>query len=239
MVPYEGVTLGQYQSRPLDMASGLATLTNAGKYYRPHFVQKVENSNGDVLLDNSKMKGDQVLREEVADNVVAAMLPIAAYSNGNVLAAGRPSASKTGTAQLGDTGENKDAWMIGSTPQLSTAVWFGDLKNKPLYNAGGGSMYGSGTPAQVWRATMDRALDGQEIQQFHTSSDTVQSIPDSGTRVMEQPNRHLARSQAQRPRSLPARLHRRRHRARRLNQRPAHVRTTRHQRLLREAISTI
>nr|WP_236609387.1 transglycosylase domain-containing protein [Corynebacterium resistens] len=179
--PYEGVTLGQYQSRPLDMASGLATLTNAGKYYRPHFVQKVENSNGDVLLDNSKMKGDQVLREEVADNVVAAMLPIAAYSNGNVLAAGRPSASKTGTAQLGDTGENKDAWMIGSTPQLSTAVWFGDLKNKPLYNAGGGSMYGSGTPAQVWRATMDRALDGQEIQQFHTSSDTVQNIPDSGT----------------------------------------------------------
>lgn len=178
--PYEGVTLGQYQSRPLDMASGLATLTNAGKYYRPHFVQKVENSNGDVLLDNSKLKGDQVVREDVADNVITAMKPIAAYSNGNVLAGGRPSAAKTGTVQLGDSGENKDAWMIGSTPQLSTAVWYGSLKNKPLYNVGGGSMYGSGTPAQVWRATMNRALENQEIQEFHTSDGTSQSVPDSG-----------------------------------------------------------
>ena len=197
--PYEGVTLGQYQSRPLDMASGLATLTNAGKYYRPHFVQKVENSNGDVLLDNSKLKGDQVVKENVADNVIAAMQPIAAYSNGNVLAAGRPSAAKTGTAQLGDTGANKDAWMIGSTPQLSTAVWFGDLKNKPLNNVGGGSMYGSGTPAQVWRGTMDRALEGQEIQQFHTSDGSEQAPAISGSGPGDAPVQEQAPTQEQAP----------------------------------------
>ena len=60
------------------------------------------------------------------------MQPIAAYSSGHALAGGRPSAAKTGTAQLGDTGDNKDAWMVGYTPSLSTAVWVGTTRAQPL-----------------------------------------------------------------------------------------------------------
>ncbi len=166
--PAEGITLGMYQSSPLDMATALATLTNGGVYHRPHFVQKVENSNGDVLLDNTNDDGDRVVSEEVANGVIQAMQPIAAYSNGNTLAGGRPSASKTGTAQLGDTGENKDAWMIGSTPQLSTAVWVGTAEGKPIHNSYGGIMYGSGLPAQIWKGVLDRQLEGKEVEQFGT-----------------------------------------------------------------------
>lgn len=168
--PAEGITLGMYQSSPLDMATALATLTNGGIYHRPHFVQKVENSNGDVLLDNTKDEGDRVVSEEVANGLIQAMQPIAAYSNGNSLAGGRPSAAKTGTAQLGDTGENKDAWMIGSTPQLSTAVWVGTAEGKPIHNSYGGIMYGSGLPAQIWKGVMDRSLENTEIEQFNTGA---------------------------------------------------------------------
>ena len=168
--PYEGITLGQYQSSPQDMASILATLSNKGMYYRPHFVQKVENSDGEVLLDNTNPEGDQVVPEEVANNVIAAMEPIAAYSNGNSLAGGRQSAAKTGTAQLGDTGQNKDAWMIGSTPQLSTAVWLGTAEGKPLMNQWGGVMYGSGLPATIWKNVMDQALADAEFESFATSA---------------------------------------------------------------------
>ncbi|WP_370546800.1 transglycosylase domain-containing protein [Corynebacterium sp. LK28] len=168
--PADGITLGMYQSSPLDMATALATLTNGGIYHRPHFVQKVENSNGDVLLDNTNDDGDRVVSEEVANGVIQAMQPIAAYSNGNSLAGGRPSAAKTGTAQLGDTGENKDAWMIGSTPQLSTAVWVGTAEGKPIHNSYGGIMYGSGLPAQIWKGVMDRSLENTEIEQFNTGA---------------------------------------------------------------------
>lgn len=168
--PAEGITLGMYQSSPLDMATALATLTNGGTYHRPHFVEKVENSNGDVLLDNTNDDGDRVVSEEVANGVIQAMQPIAAYSNGNVLAGGRPSAAKTGTAQLGDTGENKDAWMLGSTPQLSTAVWVGTGDGKPIHNSYGGVMYGAGLPAQIWKGVLDRQLEGKEIEQFNTSA---------------------------------------------------------------------
>ena len=58
------------------------------------------------------------------------MQPIAGYSRGHNLAGGRPSAAKTGTAQLGDTKANKDAWMVGYTPSLSTAVWVGTVQGR-------------------------------------------------------------------------------------------------------------
>lgn len=167
--PFEGITLGQYQSSPLDMASILSTLTDEGTYHRPHFVQKVETLDGKVLLDNSDVKGDPVIDSDVAKNVITAMEPIAAYSNGKTLAGGRPSAAKTGTSQLGDTGQNKDAWMIGSTPQLVTTVWLGSTNGQPLVNQGGGIMYGSGVPATIWKNVMDRSLEGTDIENFDGS----------------------------------------------------------------------
>ena len=125
--PNNGIVLGQYQSRVLDMASAYATIAASGVYHRPHFVQKVVNAEGQVLFDaaSEDNSGEQRIDKAVADNVTAAMQPIAAYSNGHALAGGRPSAAKTGTNQLGDTGANRDAWMVGFTPSLSTAVWVG------------------------------------------------------------------------------------------------------------------
>ena len=174
--PYEGITLGQYQSRPLDMASALATLSNRGKMIPAHFVWKVETSEGESLMDNTDMESTQVIQPEVADEVISAMGPIAGYSRNHDLAGGRPSAAKTGTAQLGDSGDNKDAWMIGSTPQLASAVWVGDTGGNPLTDAvNGGQMYGSGTPSDIWQGFMNQALEDYDIEPFETSEPASQS----------------------------------------------------------------
>lgn len=167
--PNNGVVLGQYQSRVIDMASAYATLAASGVYHKPHFVQKVVNAEGTVLFDASQEDntGEQRIDKAVADNVTAAMQPIAAYSNGHALAGGRPSAAKTGTNQLGDTGANRDAWMVGFTPSLSTAVWVGTTDGtKPLENKWGSPVYGSGLPSDIWKATMDGALDGTDNESF-------------------------------------------------------------------------
>ncbi|RVW07858.1 penicillin-binding protein [Prescottella agglutinans] len=166
--PNNGIVLGQYQSRPLDMASSYATLAASGTYHEPYFVQKVVTSDGTVLLDRGTPVGEDRIDAAVADNTTAAMTPIAAYSRGHGLAGGRPSASKTGTAQLGDTGSNKDAWMVGFTPSLSTAVWVGTEEGLPLENSYGGMIYGSGLPSDIWKATMDGALKGTDIEKFPT-----------------------------------------------------------------------
>lgn len=166
--PNNGIILGQYQSRVLDMASAYATLAASGVYHTPHFVQRVVTADGTVLLDRGVEPGQQVVSAAVADNVTAAMRPIAGYSNGHNLADGRQSAAKTGTAQLGDTGENKDAWMVGYTPSLSTAVWVGTEQGLPLQNSYGGSIYGSGIPSDIWKDTMDGTLDGTDNETFPT-----------------------------------------------------------------------
>ncbi|MEU7630165.1 transglycosylase domain-containing protein [Nocardia sp. NPDC049220] len=164
--PNNGIVLGQYQSRVLDMASAYATLAASGMYHAPHFVTKVVTADGQVLMDRGEVAGEQRVSAAVADNVTAAMKPIAASSRNHGLSGGRESAAKTGTAQLGETGENKDAWMVGYTPSLSTAVWVGSIDNSPLRNYGGGMIYGSGLPSDIWKATMDGALQGTTNQSF-------------------------------------------------------------------------
>ncbi len=167
--PNNGIVLGQYQTRVLDMASAYATIAASGVYRTPHFVQKVVNAEGDVLFDATEEDntGEQRIDKDVADNVTAAMQPIAAYSNGHNLAGGRPSAAKTGTNQLGDTGANRDAWMVGFTPSLSTAVWVGTTEGtKPLVNQWGSPVYGAGLPSDIWKATMDGALEGTDNESF-------------------------------------------------------------------------
>ena len=137
--PNNGIVLGQYQTRVIDMASAYATLAASGVYHRPHFVQKVVNAEGRVLFDatGSDNSGEQRIPKDVADNVTSAMQPIAAYSRGHTLVGGRPSAAKTGTTQLGDTDADKDAWMVGYTPSLSTAVWVGTVRGDvPLVTVG-------------------------------------------------------------------------------------------------------
>ncbi|WP_081764589.1 transglycosylase domain-containing protein, partial [Corynebacterium jeddahense] len=168
--PYEGIVLGQYQSRVLDMASAVSTLTNRGLMHPTHFVEKVVDANGEVLYQVDNNYTERRVSEQVADNVIQAMQGVVGYSNAT-LAGGRPSAAKTGTAQLGDTGNNKDAWMVGSTPQLALAVWVGTADNtSPIFNEWGGNMFGSNTPAKIWKDILDTELEGQEFENFPEAS---------------------------------------------------------------------
>ncbi|WP_280474095.1 transglycosylase domain-containing protein [Nocardia asiatica] len=172
--PLNGIVLGQYVVRPVDMASAYATIGASGVYHRPYFVQRVVTGDGRVLLDRGPEQqvgeqlpeGQQRISRKIAENTTEAMLPIAAYSNGHALKNNRPSAAKTGTTQLGESDFNKDAWMIGFTPSLSTAVWIGTEQSQPIRTARGADIYGSGLPADIWKQVMDDALDGTPIEQF-------------------------------------------------------------------------
>ena len=154
------------------MASAYATLAASGIYRQPHFVTKVETNDGTVLFNRKPDPGKRVFAAKVADNVTAALEPIAGYSNGNSLYdptyGYRPSAAKTGTAQLGDTGQNKDAWMVGYTPQLSTAVWVGTDKGTALKNSWAARCTAQVCPRRSGRRRWTARLEGQPIKQFPT-----------------------------------------------------------------------
>jgi penicillin-binding protein 1A len=75
------------------------------------------------------------------------------------LPGGRPAAGKTGT-----TDEHGDAWFIGFTPQLATAVWMGSPESVvPMQNVGGINVFGGTFPALVWHNYMAQAMDGLPV----------------------------------------------------------------------------
>ena len=168
------VGFGQYAITTLDHANGVATLAADGVYNRAHFVKKVEKRD-DKTGKFKPYKNEQLKPKQAFDkNVVAAIdhvLQKIPPSNGRSLRNGRDAIGKTGTWEYkdGKSGENGDAWMVGATRHLASAVWIGREKpvNKqmqllPIKKPGGGNMTGGSVPGQVWKLFMDeasRALD--------------------------------------------------------------------------------
>ena len=84
---------------------------------------------------------------------------------GNSLAGERPAAGKTGTQQ-----DNTNAWFVGFTPQITTAVWVGDpngytpMVEVPEFGGRNASrVQGGRYPAEIWKAYMDRAHEGLPV----------------------------------------------------------------------------
>jgi membrane peptidoglycan carboxypeptidase len=163
--PNGGISLGDREVRPTDMASAYATFAADGVYHRPHLVSRVTTADGRVLFDAGAPAGETRMSQQLARNVTEGLLQVADHS-GVPLSGGRPVASKTGTVQSSVEGQNNDAWMVGYTPQISTAVWVGTDDNTPIKSAGGKPIYGRGVPGQIWQGFMNSALRNDPVQQF-------------------------------------------------------------------------
>ena len=121
-----GIGIGDYPVHPVDQAVGFATFANNGQANAPYFVQEAKASNGEVIYTHHG-HSTQAFDPKVANDTTLTLEPIASWS-GVPLADGRPSAAKTGTEGIQSgkhAGGNSDAWMVGYTPQVSTAVWVG------------------------------------------------------------------------------------------------------------------
>jgi membrane peptidoglycan carboxypeptidase len=153
------IGIGEYEMRPIDQAHGFATFAAGGIQRDPYFVAKVASNEGATLVQNTGDPGKQVIDPDVAHDVTYAIEDVAKWSR-RPLDDGRQVASKTGTQGL-DAENNSDAWMVGYTPSISTAVWMGnDDPNEPIINANGRIIYGSGLPGAIWQEFMNKVLAG-------------------------------------------------------------------------------
>jgi membrane peptidoglycan carboxypeptidase len=155
-----GIGIGDYPVTPVDQADGFATLANNGQQNDPYLVEKAVASDGSTVYAH-KSGSSQAIDKKVANDVTLTLEPVAAWS-GDPLANGRVSASKTGTEGISPTSpNNSDAWMVGYTPQVSTAVWVGTGYSRPIFNSAGSPEYGSDLPGRTWQLFMDTYLAGK------------------------------------------------------------------------------
>ncbi len=141
---------------PLEMASAYDTLANGGVHAVPRAISKVTDPNGNVI-DDTKPGLNMVLDPNVASKVTSILEQVVSQGTGTGASIGRPQAGKTGTTE-----DYTDAWFVGYTPDLVTAVWVG----YPQGRVSMGGMTGGSLPAFIWRDFMEQALGGVPATTF-------------------------------------------------------------------------
>ena len=146
----------------LDMAAGMQTILNQGLHHDPFFVQFIDAADGSRFYSHQD-PGVQALDAAAALKTTESLRGVLRAGTGsrNLRNFSRPAAGKTGTQF-----ENTNAWFVGGTPQLSTAVWVGDpngytpMNGIPEFAAEmgrNGKVQGADYPSRIWGAYMEAA----------------------------------------------------------------------------------
>jgi penicillin-binding protein 1A len=154
----------------LEMASAYATFAASGIHREPYAVERVERSSfgesGSVY--DHKVEGRRVLSGNQAAAATEVLRRVVQSGTAKLFhdldsEIGRPSAGKTGTSE-----EFADAWYVGYTPRLSTAVWVGypegrkpmlDVHEYPVVN-------GETLPMDIWSFYMSEATSKEPVLGF-------------------------------------------------------------------------
>jgi penicillin-binding protein 1A len=162
LVPSPSLSIGTYEVTPLEMASAYSTLAADGVHHTPSFIEKVTDSSNNVDFGGAD-KGERVVSAQNSRVVTQALQGVVQRGTGTAAAlSDRPVAGKTGT-----TDNLANAWFVGYTPQLVTAVWMGSPAGLvPMYDVGGVSVFGGTYPARIFHDFMSSTLSGQPVEDF-------------------------------------------------------------------------
>ncbi len=153
--PFPSAVLGTNDVHALSMASAYGTFATRGLQVDPTFVEKITKSDGTVLYQHQP-NAKRVLPRYVADQVNGVLKQVIERGTGTDARIGRPAAGKTGTGQAW-----RDAWFVGYTPELVTAVWVGfadEGRRSMVPPATPFRITGGSWPAQIWQLFMSKAL---------------------------------------------------------------------------------
>jgi len=155
------IALGSTEVSVLDMASSYASLANGGTAIEPTTIRSVELDDGEVIRPQQKVTPG-VVAPGNAYLITKTLEQVIQRGTGTAARIDRPAAGKTGT-----TNDYADAWFVGYTPDLVTAVWVGYPQGRvPMTSVHGIRVVGGSFPAQIWRTFMASALAGTPVSDF-------------------------------------------------------------------------
>lgn len=165
------LALGSSGVSVLDQASGYSTLADQGLHIDPTAFRMVKDAMGSVVLDDRVPQATDVVSAGTAYIMTSILEDVIAHGTGYPNAViDRPAAGKTGT-----TSNFRDAWFVGYTPDLVTAVWLGNDNYTPMNES-----YGGNIPARIWARFMKAALANTPKDEFPFPSDEVAKVAGCG-----------------------------------------------------------
>jgi penicillin-binding protein 1A len=183
MDPYLPLALGACQATPLEMASAFTVFPNLGMQAKPYFIRRIEDYDR-VKKEENVPQIHQVLKPEIAAQILGLLQNVIQGEHGTGRLArslGRPLGGKTGT-----TDNFTDAWFIGFTPSITTAVWVGFDETKAL----GNRQSGSAVALPIWIDCMGEILKDTPVEQF-PSAELTDQIPSGSPDSTPSNRKHL------------------------------------------------
>jgi penicillin-binding protein 1A len=173
------LVLGSGEVSVLDMASAYSTFARDGEAIKPIIITKVEQVvDGQVrVLSTNSADGARAISETTAAQVAWTLRQVVLGGTGTGADFGVPVAGKTGTTQ-----DYRDAWFVGFTPELTTAVWMGypdvDEQGQPRFmrDVRGRDVTGGSFPADIWRTFMQAAVAGEDHGDFPRPTFTGEAL---------------------------------------------------------------
>jgi penicillin-binding protein 1A len=148
-----------------ELAKTYAVFANRGRNFKPTFVKKVLDRNGNLLEENpplflsqEALGEEQVMSPQTAYLMTSLLESVVQDGTGaRAKALRRPVAGKTGT-----TDQFLDAWFMGYTADLLTGVWVGFDDERSL----GENETGSRAALPIWVGFMSRAAKERPVKEF-------------------------------------------------------------------------
>lgn len=152
-----GMALGASGITPVQMAVSYGTIANGGIYQEPTSFSRIEDSDGNVLVDrNTSRQRRIVFKESTAWLMVDMLKEVVTSGTGT-------SAQIKGQTVAGKTGTNSDykgVSFAGMTGWYSCAIWVGHDNYKALYS----KATGGNSAAPLWKAIMEKVHTMKGLQ---------------------------------------------------------------------------
>lgn len=166
-----GMTRG---TNPLEMASAYSVFANDGIRVEPHFIRKIVDPTGAIVVDNTKPKQKRVLSPSVNDDMNRMLLNV--FSNGlatSIQPNGYEVAGKTGTTQTSNNVGVTDQWVVAYTPDIVIASWQGFDETNETHYLTSSTLKGIG---QVVKREFETILPHTQGTQFAVDDTDIEVI---------------------------------------------------------------
>lgn len=121
-------------------------------------ITKVTTADGRLLYSHKDDTSRVLVAPWVAAGITDLLQTAVNTGTGRAAQIGRPVAGKTGT-----TSANKDGWFLGFSSGITTGVWMGNDKARPVRGLSGGT-----APARAFADFMKVAVARRPVEKFDT-----------------------------------------------------------------------
>ena len=145
-----------------EMAAAYGAFVNEGIYTKPRTFTRIEDSNGNVILEN-EIQSNVAMKSSTAALMNSILHDVVTGGTGSAASfSGMTLAGKTGT-----TNDQRDRYFVGYSPYYVGACWVGYESNSRV------SSGGVNPAAILWNKVMSQIHAGLENKSFFSCSDLV------------------------------------------------------------------